>query len=92
MPRDVPGIIATAIQDYAEIQQLYIAYAWAIDTKADNGMVYARTFTTDGEFYNAAVNINNVRMEQFPELLLSTAAGLVRRTLFESPPATPTDA
>lgn len=44
------------------------------------------------EFYNAAVNINNVRMEQFPESLLTTAAGLVRRTLFENPPASLTDA
>jgi LemA protein len=35
------------------------------------------------EYYNAAVNINNVRMEQFPEVLLSTTAGLVRRPLFE---------
>ncbi len=34
------------------------------------------------EFYNAAVNINNVAMEQFPELLLSSTAGLARRSLF----------
>ncbi len=34
------------------------------------------------EFYNAAVNINNVAMEQFPELLLSSTAGLARRALF----------
>ena len=39
-------------QDYAEIQQLYAHYAWSIDTRADNGMVYARTFTPDGEFVN----------------------------------------
>ena len=44
------------------------------------------------EYYNAAVNINNVRMEQFPELLLATAAGLIRRSLFESLPASSTDA
>ena len=37
--------------DYAEIQQLYIRYAWAIDTHAENGMVYAKTFTPDGEFH-----------------------------------------
>jgi LemA protein len=34
------------------------------------------------EFYNAAVNINNVAMEQFPDLLLSSTAGLARRSLF----------
>ena len=37
------------------------------------------------EFYNAAVNINNVRIEEFPDLLLATAAGLVRKPLFEAP-------
>jgi LemA protein len=34
------------------------------------------------EFYNAAVNINNVRMEQFPDNLLTSFAGLVSRPLF----------
>jgi LemA protein len=34
------------------------------------------------EYYNAAVNLNNVRMEQFPEALLVTSAGIVRRPLF----------
>lgn len=38
-------------QDYAEIQQLYARYAQAIDTHAENGMAYARTFTPDGEFF-----------------------------------------
>lgn len=36
------------------------------------------------EFYNAAVNINNVRMEQFPDSMLASFAGLVRRPLFEA--------
>jgi LemA protein len=36
------------------------------------------------EFYNDAVNINNVRMEQFPDSLLASAAGLQRRPLFEA--------
>jgi LemA protein len=34
------------------------------------------------EFYNAAVNLNNVRLEQFPESLFAAAAGLTRRPLF----------
>ena len=39
------------------------------------------------EFCNAAVNINNVRMEQFPEILLAATAGLlVRPGLFENAP------
>jgi LemA protein len=34
------------------------------------------------EYYNAAVNLNNVRMEQFPDVLLIKLAGLVSRPLF----------
>jgi LemA protein len=34
------------------------------------------------EYYNAAVNLNNVRMEQFPDALLIQRAGLVSRPLF----------
>ena len=36
------------------------------------------------EFYNDAVNINNVRMEQFPDQLLVGVAGLQRRPLFQA--------
>jgi LemA protein len=36
------------------------------------------------EFYNEAVNINNVRMEQMPGALLAPAAGLRRRDLFQT--------
>jgi LemA protein len=36
------------------------------------------------EFYNDAVNINNVRLEQVPDRLLAGAAGLQRRPLFEA--------
>lgn len=42
---------ALTAQDYAEIQQLYARYAWSIDTHAETGMVYAKTFTPDGEFH-----------------------------------------
>jgi LemA protein len=34
------------------------------------------------EFYNAAVNLNNVRTEQFPDSLLAPMAGLTRAPLF----------
>ena len=36
------------------------------------------------EFYNDAVNINNVRLEQFPDRLMVGAAGLQRRPLFQA--------
>jgi LemA protein len=38
------------------------------------------------EFYNESVNINNVRMEQFPDSMLTGMAGLARRSLFEATP------
>jgi len=34
------------------------------------------------EYYNAAVNVNNVRMEQFPDSLLAGIAGMAVRPLF----------
>jgi LemA protein len=34
------------------------------------------------EFYNAAVNLNNVRTEQLPDMLLAPMAGLSRKPLF----------
>ena len=34
------------------------------------------------EYYNDAVNLNNVRMEQLPDMFLAGIAGLVRRDLF----------
>ena len=34
------------------------------------------------EYYNDSVNINNVRMEQFPDVLLVGIAGMQKRTLF----------
>ena len=36
------------------------------------------------EFYNDAVNINNVRREQFPDALLAGMAGLQKRPLFQA--------
>jgi len=34
------------------------------------------------EFYNAAVNLNNVRTEQLPDMVLAPMAGLTRKPLF----------
>jgi LemA protein len=34
------------------------------------------------EYYNAAVNLNNMRMEQFPDALFASLAGLHRTPLF----------
>jgi hypothetical protein len=37
-------------QDYLEIRQLVARYAYAVDTGADNGSVYASLFALDGAF------------------------------------------
>jgi hypothetical protein len=36
--------------DYLEIQQLVTRYAYALDSGADNGQLYAGLFAPDGEF------------------------------------------
>ncbi len=38
------------------------------------------------EFYNDSANINNVRMEQFPEALFAALAGMRQRSLFQATP------
>src|SRR5690349_8742484 len=62
-------------QDYAEIQQLYARFNWALDSNAEDGKAYARTFTTDGEFL-----VNSVRQaagrEQLAQHALKQAGGL----------------
>jgi LemA protein len=37
------------------------------------------------EFYNAAVNVNNTRAAQFPDMIVAPVAGVVPRTLFSAP-------
>jgi LemA protein len=39
------------------------------------------------EFYNAAVNVNNTRAAQFPDMIVAPVAGVVPRTLFSAPPS-----
>ena len=38
------------VEDHLEINQLYARYSYGVDTQADDGWMYARTFTEDGEF------------------------------------------
>ena len=45
--RTAPALTAL---DYAEIDQLYTRYNFAFDTLADDGGMWARTFTEDGVF------------------------------------------
>jgi hypothetical protein len=67
-----------APEDYAEIQQLYARFNWALDSTADDGKAYARTFTPDGEFI-----VNSIRAaagrEQLAQHALKQASGLAGR-------------
>ena len=50
MARDTSTAATLTAQDHAEINQLYARYSYGVDTQADDGWLYARTFTEDGEF------------------------------------------
>ena len=43
--------------EYAELQQLYARSSVALDSSADNGAAYARWFTSDGVFTDAAGSV-----------------------------------
>jgi hypothetical protein len=64
------GVKPLTAQDYAEIQQLYIRYNWGIDTHADNGMMWAKTFTPDGEFILVGSNkfVGREKLAEFAKL------------------------
>ena len=47
--------------DRIEIEQLAIRYAYALDTAADNGYMYADVFTPDGEFVGRQVPLTQGR-------------------------------
>ena len=50
LARDASTATTLTAQDHAEINQLYARYSFGVDTQADDGWLYARTFTEDGEF------------------------------------------
>ena len=50
LARDASTAPTLTAQDHAEINQLYARYSFGVDTQADDGWLYARTFTADGEF------------------------------------------
>ena len=50
LARDARTAATLTAQDYAEIHQLYARYNYGVDAQADDGWLYARAFTEDGEF------------------------------------------
>lgn len=54
LARDASTAATLTAQDHAEINQLYARYSYGVDTQADDGWLYARTFTEDGEFHYGA--------------------------------------
>ena len=50
LAQDVNTAPTLTVEDHLEINQLYARYSYGVDTQADDGWLYARTFTEDGEF------------------------------------------
>jgi LemA protein len=76
LSRDVGRIFATA-EAYPDLKAsaTYLGLQQRISALEDQ-IAHRR------EFYNAAVNLNNVRTEQLPDMLLARMAGLTRLPLF----------
>ena len=50
VPKAPPNAMKLAAQDYAEIQQLAITYAWVLDHCQNGGYDYADLYVPDGQF------------------------------------------
>jgi LemA protein len=76
LSRGIGRLLATA-EAYPDLKvsASYLELQWRI-SGLEEQIAHRR------EYYNAAVNLNNVRMEQFPDALLVGLAGLTRRPLF----------
>ena len=57
-------------QDALEIQQIYSRFSWALDNHADNGMAYARLYTTDGVFEWVEGKARHVGHEMLAKLVM----------------------
>src|SRR5262249_20396155 len=50
VPKAPPDAMKLTAQDYAEIQQLAIRYAWLLDQCVNGGYDYADLYVSDGQF------------------------------------------
>jgi hypothetical protein len=50
VPKAPPDAMKLTAQDYAEIQQLAVRYAWLLDRCANGGYDYADLYVADGQF------------------------------------------
>src|SRR5689334_5144961 len=50
VPKAPPDAMKLTAQDYAEIQQLAVRYAWLLDRCANGGYDYADLYVPDGQF------------------------------------------
>ena len=76
LTRGIGRLLATA-EAYPDLKAsaAYLELQWRI-SGLEEQIAHRR------EYYNAAVNLNNVRMEHFPDVLLVNLAGLITRPLF----------
>jgi hypothetical protein len=55
VPKAPPNAMQLTAQDYAEIEQLAVRYAWLLDSCANGGYDYADLYVADGQFSVAEV-------------------------------------
>jgi hypothetical protein len=55
VPKAPPNAMPLTAQDYAEIEQLAVRYAWLLDNCANGGYDYADLYVADGQFSVAEV-------------------------------------
>jgi len=63
VPKAPPDAMKLTAQDYAEIQQLAVRYAWLIDRCSNGGYDYADLYVADGQF-SVAENFGTTSNEQ----------------------------
>ena len=63
VPKAPPDAMKLTAQDYAEIEQLAVRYAWLLDRCANGGYDYADLYVADGQF-SVAENFGTTSNEQ----------------------------
>ena len=80
VPKPPPDAMQLTAQDYAEIEQLAVRYAWLLDSCANGGYDYADLYVPDGQFsvaeeFGTTSNAQRRFVTQGREALAKAAGG-----------------
>ena len=80
VPKAPPNAIELTAQDYAEIEQLAVRYAWLLDSCVNGGYDYADLYVPDGQFsvaeeFGTTSNAQRKFVTQGREALAKAAGG-----------------